>query len=119
MAVLGTTATLAGATAISGTVRDAVTQRAIVRVVVMVEFRDSGYAGRAETDSSGRFLLQGIGAGQFLVRVRFPGYHEADREVDLSSIPLAHLNVEPRPEPSTAPPAVPPEGPVASIAHYL
>jgi tetratricopeptide (TPR) repeat protein len=115
MAVLGMTATLAGATAISGTVRDAVTHRAIVRVVVMVELRDSGYAGQAETDSSGRFRLQGFGAGQFLVRVRFPGYDEADQEVDLSTIPLAYLNFELRPKPSTAPRAVPPEGPGACI----
>lgn len=115
MAVLGMTATLAGATAISGTVRDAVTHQAIVRVVVMVESRDSGYAGQTETDSSGRFRLQGIGAGQFLVRVRLPGYDEADQEVDLSTFPSAYLNFELRPKPSTAPRAVPPGGPGAYI----
>jgi tetratricopeptide (TPR) repeat protein len=115
MAVLGMTATLAGATAISGTVRDAVTHQAIVRVVVIVELRDSGYAGQAETDSSGRFRLQDIGAGQFLVRVRFPGYDEADQKVDLSTIPMAYLNFELRPKPSTAPRAVAPEGPGSYI----
>ena len=115
MAVLGMTATPAGATAISGTVRDADTHQAIARVVVMVESRDSGYAGQAETDSSGRFRLQGIGAGQFQVRVRLPGYDEADQEVDLSTFPSAYLNFELRPKPSTAPPAVAPEGPEAYI----
>ena len=115
MAVLGMTATLAGATAISGTVRDAVTHQAIVRVVVVVESRDSGYTGQAETDSSGRFRLQGIGKGLFLVRVRFPGYDEADQEVDLSNFPSAYLNFELRPKPSTAPRAVAPEGPEAYI----
>jgi tetratricopeptide (TPR) repeat protein len=102
-------------TAISGTVRDAVTHQALARVVVVVESRDSGYTGQAETDTSGRFGLQGIGAGQFLVRVRFPGYDESDQEVDLSTIPLAYLNFELRPKPSTAPRAVAPEGPEAGI----
>jgi tetratricopeptide (TPR) repeat protein len=111
MAVLGMAATLAGATAMSGTVRDAVTHQAIVRAVVMVELRDSGYAGQTETDGSGRFRLQDIGGGQFLVRVRFPGYDEADQEADLSTFRSAYLNFELWPKPSTAPRAVAPEGP--------
>ena len=40
-------------TSIRGSVRDAVTHRVLERVVVMVEAAESGYAGQAETDTSG------------------------------------------------------------------
>jgi Tfp pilus assembly protein PilF len=98
-------------TSISGTVRDAATHQALARVIVMVESRDSGYAGQAETDGSGRFNLQGIGTGQFLVRVRFPGYDEQTEEVDLDTNPLAYLSFELKPKPGSTPPNVAPEGP--------
>src|ERR1700675_1739586 len=59
-------------TSIRGSVRDAVTHRGLERVIVMVEATDSGYAGQAETDTSGKFELQGLAASSYVVRVRFP-----------------------------------------------
>src|SRR5215472_7512908 len=85
-------------TSISGTVRDAATHQALARVVVTIEAVDSGYAGQAETDSSGRFSLQGVGNGQVVVRVRFPGYDEQSQDVNLTTNPLAYLDFELRPK---------------------
>jgi tetratricopeptide (TPR) repeat protein len=102
-------------TSIRGTVRDAVTHRVLERVVLMIEDTQSGYAGQAETDSSGRFELQGLGATAYSINIRFPGYYEATQEVDLSTNPMAYLNFELRPKPGSAPPPVAPEGPEAYL----
>lgn len=84
-------------TSISGTVKDAATHQALARVVVMVESRDGGYSTQAETDSNGRFTAQGVGAGQYIVQVRFPGYDDASREVNLDTDPMAYLTFELKP----------------------
>lgn len=102
-------------TSIRGTVRDAVTHQALARVVVMIESSDSGYAGQAQTDSSGRFDLQGLDASSYSLNIRFPGYFEATQNVDLTTNPMVYLSFELRPKPGTAPPAVGPEGPDASL----
>src|SRR5258708_28381085 len=69
-------------TSIRGSVRDAVTHRGLERVVVMVEATDSGYAGQAETDTSGRFELQGLPAASYVGVVRFPGYYDMSQGAD-------------------------------------
>ena len=102
-------------TSIRGSVRDAVTHRVLVRVVVMIESTDSGYAGQAETDTSGKFGLQGLDPSQYSVKINLPGYYEAVQVVDLSTNPMAYLTFELRPKPGAAPPAVAPEGPEASL----
>ena len=102
-------------TSIRGTVRDAVTHQGLARVVVMIESSDSGYAGQAQTDSSGRFDLQGLDVNVYSLNIRFPGYYDATQNVDLSTNPMAYLSFELRPKPGTAPPAVAPEGPDASL----
>jgi Flp pilus assembly protein TadD len=102
-------------TSIRGTVRDAVTHRVLERVVLMIENTQSGYAGQAETDSSGRFELQGLGATAYSINIRFPGYYEATQSVDLSTNPMAYLSFELRPKPASAPPPVAPEGPQAYL----
>src|SRR5260370_42665542 len=102
-------------TSIRGTVRDAVTHRPLERVVLMIDDRQSGYAGQAETDSSGKFELQGLGETAYAINIRFPGYYEATQNVDLSTNPMAYLSFELRPKPGTAPPAVAPEGPEARL----
>jgi Flp pilus assembly protein TadD len=98
-------------TAISGTVKDALTHAALVRVIVMIESRDGGYATQAETDSNGRFTVQGVGAGQFIVHVRCPGYDESSQEINIDTDPMAYLTFELKPRPGAGPPAVAPEGP--------
>jgi Flp pilus assembly protein TadD len=102
-------------TSIRGTVRDAVTHQALARVVVMIESSDSGYAGQAQTDSSGRFDLQGLDASSYSLNIRFPGYYDATQSVDLTTNPMAYLTFELRPKPGTATPAVAPEGPDSSL----
>jgi tetratricopeptide (TPR) repeat protein len=102
-------------TSIRGTVRDAVTHRALERVVVMVEAEDSGYAGQAQTDASGRFDLQGLDAGSYLIRIRFPGYLETAQHVNLATNPMSYLSFELRPKPAIAQPVVAPEGPEAYL----
>jgi tetratricopeptide (TPR) repeat protein len=102
-------------TSIRGTVRDAVTHRALERVVVMIEAEDSGYAGQAETDASGKFDIQGLGAGSYSIRVRFPGYLETVQHVDLTTNPMSYLSFELWPKPRIAQPAVAPEGPEAYL----
>lgn len=102
-------------TSIRGSVRDAVTHRALERVVVMVESQDSGYAGQAQTDTSGKFDLQGLAASVFVVRVRFPGYEEMSQRVDLTVTSSNYLTFELQPKPRKEAPAVAPEGPDARL----
>jgi Flp pilus assembly protein TadD len=102
-------------TSIRGSVRDAVTHRGLEHVVVMVEATDSGYAGQAETDTSGKFELQGLPAASYVVRVRFPGYYEMSQGANLTVSPSTYLSFELHPKPSNAPPAVAPEGPDAHL----
>ncbi|HEX9155233.1 MAG TPA: tetratricopeptide repeat protein [Nitrospira sp.] len=102
-------------TSIRGSVRDAVTHRVLPRVIVMVEAVNSGYAGQAETDASGKFELQGLGATSYVIRVRFPGYEEMSQGADLSVTPSIYLSFELRPKPGNLPPAVAPEGPDAHL----
>ena len=102
-------------TFIHGTVRDGVTHRNLAQVVVMVEAITSGYAGQAETDTSGNFTLQGLGPGRYTVRVRLPGYEEMTKFVDLTVVYSDYVNFELKPNPSTATRAVAPEGPEARV----
>ncbi len=102
-------------TSIRGTVRDAVTHRPLERVVLMIDDRQSGYAAQAETDSSGKFELQGLGETAYAINVRFPGYYEATQNVDLSTNPMAYLSFDLRPKPGTASPPVAWEGPEARL----
>lgn len=106
-------------TSIRGSVRDAVTHRALESVIVMVEAPDSGYAGQAETDSSGKFELQGLAPAVYLVRVRLPGYQEAEQRVDLTVPGSNYLNYELRPNPGAQAPALAPEGPAARLEARL
>src|SRR6267378_2139192 len=87
-------------TLIRGSVRDAVTHRGLERVVVMVEVAESGYAGQAETDTSGKFELQGLPAASYEVRVRFPGYYEMSQGANLTVNPTTYLSFELHPKPS-------------------
>ena len=102
-------------TSIRGTVRDAVTHQALERAVVMIDCTSSGYAGQAETDSSGKFDFQGLNAAQYSIRINFPGYNEFSQTVDLTNNPMAYLNLELRSKPGTTTPAVAPEGPEAAL----
>jgi tetratricopeptide (TPR) repeat protein len=102
-------------TSIHGSVRDAVTHRVLERVVVMVDAADSGYAGQAETDTSGKFELQGLPAASYVVRVRFPAYEEMSQPADLSVTPSIYLSFELHPKASNGPPVVAPEGPDAHL----
>jgi Flp pilus assembly protein TadD len=102
-------------TSIRGSVRDAVTHRALERVVVMVDAEDSGYAGQSETDSSGRFEIQGLSPSSYRVSVRFPGYVPMTQHIDLTTSPMTYLSFELRPLASREPPAVAPEGPDAVL----
>src|SRR6516165_9448071 len=102
-------------TSISGTVKDAVTHHALARVVVMVESRDGGYATQAETDSSGRFTVQGVGAGQLIVHVRFPGYDESSQEINMDTDPMAYLAFELKPRPGAGASTISPQGPASAL----
>jgi Flp pilus assembly protein TadD len=84
---------------IHGTVHDAVTHRALPYVVITVESQSSGYAGQAETDTSGNFNFQGVGPGVYIVRVRYPGYEEQSQRFDLTvvSSDYAHFDLRPLP----------------------
>ncbi|HEX6806155.1 MAG TPA: tetratricopeptide repeat protein [Terriglobales bacterium] len=104
-----------GRTSINGTVKDAVTHHTLPQVVVMIEAREGGYSTQAETDSNGRFSVQGVGGGQFIVRVRLPGYEESSQEINMDTDPMAYLTFELKPRPGSGPPAVAPEGPDAKL----
>jgi len=103
-------------TFIHGTVRDAVTHRSLDHVIVMCEAESSGYAGQAETDSSGKFEFQGLANDVYDIRIRFPGYDEASQRVDLTLNTNNFLNFELRPKPGApVAPNVAPEGPAAKL----
>jgi Flp pilus assembly protein TadD len=102
-------------TVVRGSVRDAVTHRALERVVVMVEAPESGYAGQAESDGSGKFELQGLSPAVYLVRIRFPGYEETEQRIDLTVATSEFLSFELQPKPSKQSPAMAPEGPGARL----
>ncbi len=102
-------------TTIRGSVRDSVTHRILERVVVTVDASDSGYAGQAQTDTSGKFELQGLPAASYVVRVRFPGYYEMSQGANLTETPNTYLSFELNPKPGNTPPAVAPEGPGAGL----
>jgi tetratricopeptide (TPR) repeat protein len=102
-------------TSIRGNIRDAATHQALARVVVMIDCASSGYAGQAETDSSGKFEFQGLNAAQYSIRISAPGYNELSQTVDLTTNPMAYLSFELRLKPGTATPAVAPEGPQAAL----
>lgn len=102
-------------TSIRGTVRDAATHQALARIVVMIDCASSGYAGQAETDSSGKFDFQGLNVAQYSLRINVPGYNELNQTVDLTTNPVAYLTFELKPRPGAAPPAVAPEGPEAAL----
>src|SRR5690349_24770540 len=70
-------------TVIHGSVRDANTHQGLERALVTVEAQESGYAGQAETDSSGNFSIQGLSPSVYMVNVRAPGYDPASQRVDL------------------------------------
>jgi Tfp pilus assembly protein PilF len=106
---------MAPRTQIRGTVHDAVTHQALARVIVTVESTISGYAGHAETDTTGKFDLQGLDTTQYSVRISFPGYFESSQTVDLTTNPLAYLSFDLKPRPGTAGPAIPPGGPEATL----
>ncbi len=99
-----------------GQVRDAVTHQGLGRALVMVEAHDSGYAGQAETDSSGNFTTQGLAPAIYLVRIRMPGYEEVSQQVDLTLAFGTYLNLELRPRHAERPVTLPPEGPTARLA---
>lgn len=98
-----------------GQVRDAVTHQGLERALVMVEAHDSGYAGQAETDSSGNFAIQGLSPAIYLVRVRMPGYEELSQQADLTLAFGSYLNLELRPRQAGQAAVLPPEGPAARL----
>lgn len=106
-------------TFIHGSVRDAVTHRAMEKIVVMVEGADSGYADQAQTDSSGNFMIQGLPASVYVVRVRVPGYEEMTQRVDLTVVTSNYLSFELRPKPGSEAPPVPAEGSGARLDAHL
>ena len=101
-------------TVIHGSVRDAVTHQGLERALVMVEAQQSGYAGQAETDSSGNFAIQGLAPAIYLVRVRMPGYEELSQQLDLTLVFGSYLNLELRAKAAQAA-VLPPEGPAARL----
>jgi tetratricopeptide (TPR) repeat protein len=106
-------------TVIHGQVRDAVTHQGLQRALVTIEAQESGYAGQAETDSSGNFAIQGLSPGMYLVKTKMPGYEEMTQRVDLTLAFGSYLNLELRPRHAEQPAALPPEGPTARLAVRL
>jgi tetratricopeptide (TPR) repeat protein len=102
-------------TVIHGSVRDAVTHQGLERALVMVEARDSGYAGQAETDSSGNFTIQGLSPAFYLLKIRMPGYEELAQQIDLTLAFGSYLNLELRPKQTGQATVLPPEGPAAQL----
>jgi len=101
-------------TVIHGSVRDAATHQGLERALVMVEAQQSGYAGQAETDSSGNFAIQGLAPAIYLVRVRMPGYEDLSQQLDLTLVFGSYLNLELRAKAAQAA-VLPPEGPAARL----
>ncbi|MBS1506943.1 MAG: TonB-dependent receptor [Bacteroidetes bacterium] len=66
---------------ISGEVRDAKTKAALVGATVQLENQNRG----ATTDEQGRFELKNVSAGKHVLVVRFLGYAEQTREVEVSA----------------------------------
>lgn len=102
-------------TVIHGSVRDAVTHQGLERALVMVEAQQSGYAGQAETDSSGNFAIQGLSPAIYLVRVRMPGYEELSQQLDLTLVFGGYLNLELRAKQAGQAAVLAPEGPAARL----
>jgi len=102
-------------TVIHGSVRDVNTHQGLERALVMVEAQQSGYAGQAETDSSGNFAIQGLAPAIYLVRVRMPGYEELSQQLDLTLVFGSYLNLELRAKQAGQAAVLPPEGPAARL----
>ncbi len=97
--VCGQNAPGSGMTSIHGRVRDAVTNKGIEHVIVLLEDQDSGYNNQSETDGLGRFGFQGVRASVYEVKVRFPGYESASQRVDLTVTSSNNLDFQLKPRP--------------------
>jgi tetratricopeptide (TPR) repeat protein len=99
---------------ISGLVRMDGGTRPPEGVMVDLEFQSGGQAQSVRVDPSGKFTFEGLGPGVFLVRVRYPGFHEIVERVDATMSPRQFVSMVLKPLPGTNP--TPPEGPNATIS---
>lgn len=95
-------------TMIRGVVRDHDTHEGLQHIVVTLDRQDSGFAGQAETDSSGKFTFQAPGQEVFVIRVKPPGYREETQRIDLRVMGTDYVTLEPRRIEKAG--AAPPEG---------
>jgi tetratricopeptide (TPR) repeat protein len=68
-----------------------------------------------ETDSMGKFSVQGLRPAVYIIRVRFPGYEEASERLDLTITSSSYLDFQLRPRPQITSGAIAPEGPAAKL----
>ena len=101
---------------VRGQVRMPGGQPAVRGTAVYLEMRGGGTAGQSQTDGQGKFEFAQLSPAIYEVHIRAVGYLADFQEVDLTSIPMAYLTFVLRPEPSSRAPAVPPEGPGATIS---
>jgi len=90
-------------TSIRGQVRDASTHTVLPHVIVNVDEQDSGSAAQLETDSSGKFDVQGLAPGIYTVSIRWRGYRDVSQRVDLTISATSFLDFELLPLPGSEP----------------
>jgi len=80
-------------------------------VMVTLEGEGSGLIGNTQTDGQGKASFHPPDAGYYVVLVRYPGYQSATERVDLTTNPVAYVNIELKPDKQAGPPP-----PTATIA---
>ncbi|HEX8071550.1 MAG TPA: tetratricopeptide repeat protein [Pyrinomonadaceae bacterium] len=88
---------------INGQVRFADTRQPAYNVQVTCDAFTGGIMGQMQTDRSGRFVFNGLGPAQFIIRVQAPGYLEERQNVELQTQPNAYLQISLRPDPNADP----------------
>ena len=87
-------------------------------IQVTLEMRGGGgAAAQVQTDQSGKFEFRGVEPAFYEVHVRALGYQDESEDANLNMNPQTYLTFVLKPDPRPgATPAVPPEGPAATVS---
>jgi tetratricopeptide (TPR) repeat protein len=94
---------------ILGQVRFAPGNQPAFNVMVSCDSFGHGFIGQETTDRNGKFQFSGLGADQYVITIRVPGYIEERQETELYTTPSQYLQFRLNPEVSksgVSPPAV-------------
>ncbi len=86
-------------------------------ITVSLEAARAGLIAQTQTDSHGNFSFSQIPLETYIIKVRYPGYEELSREVNLTFSPTAYEVIELKPLPKDREKTqVPPRGPGDSVS---